>query len=258
MIVRALQPFGAEITGVALDAVAPADVPALQRLIAVNRVVVFPAQAITDAALVQFLALFGPLTFTAGETPVAAEPQLNLVSNVGRTTPPRSVFHTDTSYVRRPPALTALRAVRVPAAGGCTLFSDQVAAAARLPGPVRAALGGRTVLHSLGSDPADGARHPLFRQHPLTAESALYLSTPARLSAISGVDERTSARLVAALYWHSIRRSLLYRHAWRPGDVVVWDNRVTMHKADHHGVAGDRILHRGLVLGEVPIAAAAA
>lgn len=63
------------------------------------------------------------MTFTEGETPVAGFPDLNVISNVGRT-PPRSVFHVDTSYVRRPPAYTALRAVQIPAQGGETLFTS--------------------------------------------------------------------------------------------------------------------------------------
>ena len=70
---------------------------------------------------------------------------LNVVSNVGRTTPPRSVFHVDTSYVARPPAYTALRAVRIPERGGETLFTDQYRAYETLPGDIRTHLAGRTI-----------------------------------------------------------------------------------------------------------------
>ena len=89
----------------------------------------------------------------------------------------------------------------------------------------------------------------------MTGEVALFLSTPERCTALSGVDDVTSARAIAALYRHSIRPANLYRHDWRAGDVVLWDGRVTMHRADHDGVAGDRVLHRGMVLGEIPIPA---
>lgn len=249
MIVRPLAPFGVEILGLDLGAPMPAArVDDLRERIARGRVAIVRNQTIDDAGLVRFLASLGELTFTPGEIPVAGVPDLNVVSNVGRTTPPRSVFHTDTSYVARPPSYTALRPVALPDAGGATLFSDQVAVASGLSPRARAWLAGRTVLHV-------EIRHPLFRRHPLTGEVALYLSTPERCTQLSGVDERTSARVIAALYHRSTRPSALYRHTWRAGDLVIWDNRVTMHRADHAAVAGDRVLHRGMVRGEFPIPA---
>lgn len=256
MRVRALQPFGVEITGMQLCAVDPQRARELSATIARGRVAVFRDQRAGDDAFVRFLRMLGELTFTHGETPVDGSPDLNIVSNVGRTTPPRSVFHTDTSFVARPPAFTALRAVRLPRSGGSTVFSDQVRAAQRIPTRFMQALAGRTVRHGFtAAEGAAAARHPLLRQHPVTHEVALFLSTPERCSALSGADDATSARVIAALYRHSIRSAGLYRHAWRPGDIVIWDDRLTMHRADHEGVVDDRVLHRGLVMGEVPIPA---
>jgi taurine dioxygenase len=99
-----------------------------------------------------------------------------------------------------------------------------------------------------------GTRHPLFRRHPITGDVSLYLSTPERCTDLSGMDVPTSRRVVAALYRHSIRPSKLYRHDWQAEDILVWDNRVTMHRADHGQVVGDRVLHRGMVQGEAPLA----
>ena len=90
--------------------------------------------------------------------------------------------------------------------------------------------------------------HPLFQRHPISGRLALFLSTPARCQAITGLPDDTAKRVIKALYRHSIRPSRLYRHAWQPGDVLVWDNRCTMHRADHAQVSSDRVLHRGLVL----------
>lgn len=252
-----LEPFGVEISGFQITTASSSDVDGLVSLVSRHRVAVFRDQVADDRAFVRFLGLLGELTFTQGETPVEDAPDLNIVSNVGRTVPPRSVFHTDTSYVERPPAFTALRAVRLPESGGSTLFSDQVLAAKRLPTRVRKTLAGRTVRHGpTGVEGAvDSARHPLFRRHPVTNEVALFLSTPERCTALSDVDAATSARAIAALYRHSIRPTRLYRHQWRAGDIVIWDDRATMHRADHDDVAGDRVLHRGMVLGEVPIPA---
>jgi taurine dioxygenase len=255
MHVAALAPFGVEITGFRIASAGGSDAERLRDVIARGRVAVFRDQDAGDEAFVQFLRLLGELTFTDGETPVDGTPALNVVSNVGRPTPPRSVFHTDTSYVPRPPAFTALRPVRLPRAGGSTLFSDQVRAAETLPARVRRTLDGRTVLHQATGVAGGATRHPLFRRHPRTGEVALYLSTPERCRALSGVDDGTSARAIAALYRHSIRAANVFAHAWRAGDVLVWDDRLTMHRADHADVAGDRVLHRGMVLGEIPIPA---
>ena len=114
MIATVLDPVGVEVTGLALHEV---DHPAtgwLRHLLAEHGVVVLRDQAVDDAEFLAFLRRFGSPVFTAGETPVPGHPDLNVVSNVGRTTPPRSVFHVDTSYVARPPAYTALRAVTIP------------------------------------------------------------------------------------------------------------------------------------------------
>lgn len=251
MNVTTLEPFGVRVTGVALPP-APAVVPELRRLLAEHGVLVLPGQELDDDGFLAFLRAFGPLAFTAGETQVPGYPDLNVISNVGRETPPRSNFHVDTSYVRRPPAYTALRAVQVPARGGETVFSDQYRAFETLPDDVRADLAGRTITHvvtgvEVGEDDETAAEHPVFRPHPLSGRTALYLTTAARCAAISGVEPDRAAETVRFLLAHSTREDNLLRHAWAPGDLVMWDNGCVMHKADHSGVSGDRVMHRGMV-----------
>jgi taurine dioxygenase len=250
----ALSPVGVEITDFALaDADAdPAIVITLRRLLADHGVAVLRNQHVDDPGFLAFLKGFGPLTFSTGETPVDGFPDLNLISNVGRVTPPRSVFHVDTSYVRNPPAYTALRAVRIPEQGGETLFTNQYRAFETLPGNIRAELEGRMVRHvvtglDLGDDDETSADHPIFRRHPLTGRTALYLSTPQRCVSISGLRPEESTRMIEFLYDHSTAAENTYRHAWAPGDVVMWDNGCVLHRADHAGVVGDRVMHRGMV-----------
>ncbi len=257
MQTTALEPFGMAVTGLEIGALGQHDIAPVRRLIAAHRVVVFRDQSADDVAFIRFLRALGELTFTRGETPVTGAPELNIVSNVGRETPPRSVFHTDTSYVACPPAFTALRPVMLPDDGGATLFSDQVAAAHALPKTLRRILAGCRVLHQATglADQSEAHWHPLLRRHPLTGETALYLSTAERCVALSDMPQPRARRLIGALYRRSIRPAGLYRHYWRTGDILVWDNRVTMHRADHDGVVGDRVLHRGMVLGEAPLAA---
>lgn len=252
---RPLSPFGVEANEIQIAEIADKDLVDLKQAIANHGFVVFRKQAVNDAEFVAFLSRLGPMTFTLGETPVSHQPELNVVTNIGRDRPPRSVFHTDTSYVASPPAFTALRAVTIPASGGATLFSDQYKAYETLPSTVKQQLADARVLHAIaGVTPAEPQEsqswHPLFLRHPLSDRIALFLSTPERCQAISGMVADEARRLVRLLYQHSIRHYRLYRHKWQPGDIAIWDNRCTMHRADHSRVIGDRVLHRGLVLAE--------
>ena len=250
-----MEPIGAEVTGLPLAGVAGEEVAALKALLADHGVLVLPGQDVDDVAFVAFLRQFGELAFTTGETSVDGFPeQLNVVSNVGRTTPPRSTFHVDTSYVTRPPAYTALRAVEIPASGGETLFTNQFRAYDTLPADVRARLEGRSIRHvvtglELGDEDETAAEHPVFRPHPITGRIALYISTPKRCAAISGLEAAEAEELIAFLFAHSTAEENIYRHAWSPGDLVMWDNACVLHRGDHAEVLGDRVMHRGMVAG---------
>ncbi len=253
MHIDVLKPVGVEITELPLTAVDAAAALRLRQLLSDHGVAILPDQEADDRSFLQFLRRFGQLTFTAGETPVEGYPDLNVISNVGRTTAPRSVFHVDTSYVRRPPAYTALRTVQVPERGGETLFTNQYRAYETLPADVRDRLRGRTVRHVVTGLPEDAAgaeteaEHPIFRVHPISGRTSLYLSTPERCVSISGLDDAEARDTIRFLYAHSTAEANVLRHAWGPGDVVIWDNGVVLHRADHADVRGDRVMHRGMV-----------
>lgn len=206
-----------------------------------------------DAAFVKFLAHLGPMTFTDGETPVSHQPLLNCVSNVGRSTPPKSVFHTDTSYVINTPAYTALRAVVLPQVGGDTVFSNQFLAYDTLPLTVRQQLASVRLLHKVSGLPTEHlvetqCWHPLFKVHPISGRTALFLSTPNRCQELSGFTKAQAQRFIRLLYAHSIRAYRTLHHRWQHNDLLIWDNRCTMHRGDHETVVGDRVFHRGMVL----------
>jgi taurine dioxygenase len=246
------QPIGATATDLSIDSADAGTAAELRAALAEHGVIAIPDQDIDDEAFVRFLRLFGDLTFTVGETPVPDQPDLNVISNVGRTTPPRSNWHTDTSYVSQPPSYTALRAVAVPEEGGATLFTNQYRALETLPDDVRAAIDGRAITHvvtglDLDEDAETQADHPIVRPHPITGRPSLYMSTPARCHAVSGLDDDDAGALVDRLFAHSTRDDNAFRHAWSPGDVVIWDNACVLHKADHRAVVGDRVMHRGMV-----------
>ncbi|MCV7419595.1 TauD/TfdA family dioxygenase [Mycobacterium yunnanensis] len=247
-----LTPVGVEVTDARIDDLDDHEIESLRVALAAHGVVIMPDQEADDEAFLRFVRRFGETVFTVGETPVPGRPELNVVTNVGRTRPPRSSFHTDTSYISNPPAYTALRAVSVPERGGQTLFTNQYAAYSTLPTRMRTMLEGRTITHVVTGVTPDGrqesaATHPIFLQHPVSGRTALYMSTPERCSEVSGMAPGLAAETVAYLFEHSTREENVYRHSWAPGDVVMWDNRCVLHKADHDGVVGDRVLHRGMV-----------
>lgn len=248
MRLRLLEPLGVVVEEVGL---AEVDVEEARELLAMHGVLVLPeAGHAGDAAFVAFLRRFGPLAFTVGEVPLPGHPELNETRNTGKTTPPRSVFHVDTAYVSDPPAYTALRAVRVPERGGATVFSDQVRAAETLPTALREQVAGLTLTHvATGVADRSSAEHPLLRPHPRTGRVALFLDAPERCAAVSGLDPAESRQLVTALLAHATAPANLYRHHWHLGDVVMWDNGLVMHRAEHEDAVGERVLHRGMVAG---------
>lgn len=248
------QPVGATVTGLDLRRPDADLVARLRQLLAEHGVLVLPGQQVDDTAFLDFLRSFGELVFTTGETPVEGFPDLNVISNVGLTTPPRSTFHVDSSYLRRPPAYTALRAVQIPSEGGETLFTNQYRAYETLEPGLRDLLAGRSITHvvtglDLGEDDEKAADHPVFRTHPVSGRTALYLSTPTRCAAISGMGAEQTQEVVGRLYAHSTAEDNTFRHTWSSGDVVMWDNGCVLHRADHAAVVGDRVMHRGMVAG---------
>lgn len=254
MLLQTTDPVGARIDGVDLRTLDDGEIGELEALLAERGVVVLTEQTLDDDEFTHFLTRLGPLFFTAGETPVPGHPDLNVISNVGRSTAPRSTFHVDTSYVAAPPAYTALRAVSIPSEGGQTLFTNQYRAYETLDEDLRHHLADRTMTHvatgvELTEDDEDHATHPLLRKHPVSGRTALYLTTPARCAAVSGMDADEAEALVARLYTHSTSPENTYRHAWAAGDVVIWDNGCVLHRADHSGVVGDRVMHRGMSVG---------
>ncbi|KIQ19902.1 TauD/TfdA dioxygenase family protein [Rhodococcus sp. MEB064] len=246
-----IDPVGVLVEDADVESLEPSQVEEIRTLAAEHGVVVFRAQTLDDVRFADFLRSLGEIVFTEGETPVDGHPDLNVISNVGRTTTPRSTFHVDTSYVAKPPSYTALRAVTVPREGGQTVFSNQYRAWETLPVDMRSDLADRTLTHvvtglDLPDDAESSAEHPLAALHPLSGRRSLYMSTPKRCASISGMTAEQTARTVQFLYDHSTAERNVYRHTWQPGDVVLWDNRCVMHRADHSGVVGDRVMHRGM------------
>lgn len=176
-------------------------------------------------------------------------------------------WHTDDSFMREPCSLTMLYGVVVPSRGGDTQFTNMYAAYEDLPAATRARIDPLKVIHKYSSSrklsristrPAEEmaampeATHPLVRTHPETRRKSLYLN-PNRMEQIVGLDRAESDRLLDELIAHATQPKYQYRHVWRRGDIVIWDNRCTMHKANADYPDGERrLMHRVIVAGTEP------
>jgi taurine dioxygenase len=176
-------------------------------------------------------------------------------------------WHSDDSYKAVPCSLTMLYGVEVPITGGDTQFVNMYRAYEDLPAEMRQKIALLRVIHKYDSS-RKGTRiaaltaaetqtvpdvaHPLVRTHPETRRKALYMN-PNRMEAVVGLERAESDALLDALIRHATQPTYQYRHQWRQGDILVWDNRCTMHKANGDYPAGARrFMHRIIVAGTVP------
>jgi taurine dioxygenase len=178
-------------------------------------------------------------------------------------------WHTDLTYYPKPCDMTMLLGVQIPPEGGDTLFCSLTAAYDALPADARARYDRMSAVHSynymrsikypdaapLSQEQLDRVRdvvHPLIRQHPVTGRRALFISEYI-IHNIVGMDIPASQALLAELVAHATSDCFVYRHRWRKGDLVFWDNRATMHKATpYDDVAYTRRMHRSMTAGDVP------
>jgi taurine dioxygenase len=199
-------------------------------------------------------------------------PQIHYISNQdkledGRVYIPGEGYHTDHSNDAAPPKATALHAVKLPATGGDTQFVNMYEAYDALPAETRQRIDGLQARHVYQSRFSErklprlpGERqhisdksviHPLVRVHPQTGRKALYIN-PIRIEEIIGVEQSEALALLDSLLEHATQERLQYRHKWKTGDVVIWDNRCLMHKANgDYPVEEVRYLYR-LMLKDEP------
>ena len=276
MQIRPLSPHtGAEVLGVDLgQPVASADRDAMYRAFVERSVLVVRHQKLTPHQLLDAVGLFGTV-FPQHNTRFALSdcPQIHYISNQdrfpdGRRYIPGEGWHTDHSNAARPPKATVLHAVSLPDRGGDTQFANMAAAYAELPSATRERIAPLLGIHVYQSShsarklmalkEADRERvpnavlHPLVRTHPESGVRGLYIN-PIRIEGVLGLDHREALPLLDELLAHGTAERFQYRHAWRPGDVVMWDNRCLLHKANgDYDMNQRRYLYRVMLQGDVP------
>jgi taurine dioxygenase len=262
--------LGAEVPGVDLRALDADTFAAIHQAWLDHQVLLFRDQRLTDADLVAFSRRFGDLDEApvqeTGQRFVEGHPEIYVVSNVvrdgvaiGSLGSGEAVWHTDMSYLPDPPKASVLYSLEVPSEGGDTSFCSMYAAWEALPGALRRRVEGLRVKHdgtynsggylrqgvTPTGDPrtSPGTVHPLVYVHPETGRRALYLGRR-RNAYVDGMSLDESNALLDDIWSQATREPLTWRHRWRVGDLVLWDNRCTMHRRDAFDPAARRVMHR--------------
>lgn len=281
--------LGADIEGVDLSKeLDAATVDAIKEAWFEHLVLRFRGQTLSDDDLMRFSAHIGELDWApiaAARVKVAGEDRyveaaregrqyVTIISNViengkaiGGLGAYESVWHTDMSYNPEPPSASALYALEIPPSGGDTGFANMYVACDTLPEDLRRQVEGRVCRHDASrnsagelrrgfkdvTDPREtpGADHPIIRTHPVTGRKAVFLGRR-RNAYIPGLELEESERLLDALWAHATRDELAWYQKWRVGDLVLWDNRCTMHRRDAFDPNSRRIMHRTQMKGDRP------
>lgn len=244
-----------------------------------HSVLVFRGQSLDPAEQLAFSERFGePEQHVLKQFALPDHPNVFVVSNVMENGKPKGAvragqfWHSDLSYMERPTLASMLHAKEVPEVGGDTMFASMYAAYEGLSNTMRRMLDGLRAVHdytyayeryfSRFSDrpPLTEAEislvppveHPVVRTHPGTGRKALYVN-PGFTRRIVGLSEAESDALLNFLFAHATQPAYVYRHVWRRGDLVVWDNRSTLHCAiADYNMGERRHMHRTSVRGDRP------
>jgi taurine dioxygenase len=277
--VKPLSPaLGAEIGGVDLrEDLSAATVAEIIAAWHSHLVLLFRDQSLTEDDQIRFAQHFGVLQKRTRPPEAINEaghtkyPQLTmLVSNIrengkliGSLPDGEMHFHSDQCYLEKPATGTFLYAIEVPSTGGDTLFLNMYKAYETLPAELKASVDGRKALNAYLYDSttraANGAKidfsehphyvQPIVRTHPDTRRKALYVNRLMTFT-VEGLDDEEGGALLNRLFDHIEQDQFIYAHHWRPGDLVLWDNRCTLHARTDFSDQERRLLRRYVVMGD--------
>jgi taurine dioxygenase len=268
--------LGATVNGVDLRDLSEATFVRIMDAWHEHSVLLFRGQTLTDQDLIAFSRRLGDLDWApvqeTGRRFVEGLPEIYIVSNVKVNGEPigslgdgEAVWHTDMSYLDLPPKASMLYALEIPPTGGNTSFCTMYGIYEALPQPLKDRIAGLKIKHDgtynsggyvrQGVTPTDdprqspGAVHPLVCAHPANGRRMLYLGRR-RNAYLVGLELAESEALLNELWSIADRREFSWEHVWRVGDLVLWDNRCTMHRRDAFDPGTRRIMHRTQVKGE--------
>ncbi len=251
---------GGAVTGLDLNQpVAEAEADRLRSALLQHGMLVFPGQHLQPAGQEDFARCWGkPLVvpYLAAHA-VPGHPAVLQVKNVGKANTVTESWHFDSAFFPEPPALTLLAAQVLPAVGGDTMWASVCAAHDALSDGMKQLLAGLRIRFCGTTVADDGTRqplvtaHPAVRTHPETGRRALAIGRVGEsVAGFEGMTEEESRPILDYLYRHASSPEFVYRHRWSPGDVVIWDNRSTIHYAIHDYGDAERTLNRVTIIRE--------
>ncbi len=268
---------GAEVGG--LDLRQPVDDETRKRLnraLADHVALVFRDQELTPKQFADAGRLFGtPMKQLLQQYHLPDCPEVGVVSNRdrdaagdGKILIRGTTWHTDHSNKEIPPKATALYSVNLPDTGGDTKFTNTAAAYDALPEETKSRIDGLKAVHTYlssrtprklpkrtGTEAKESppVEQPLVRTHPENGRKALYLN-PVRIEEFVGMEKEAGFALLNELMAHATEERFQYRHKWRLGDMVIWDDRCSMHEANmDYDMSQLRLLHRLMIEGTKPV-----
>jgi taurine dioxygenase len=256
--VRPLSPaVGAEVTGVRLgDELSDEIIDALFAAFHEHCVLAFPGQHLDPTRQQAFAAQLGtPLVvpYLAAHA-VPGSPAVLRVPNMGKAATLTENWHFDSAYFEHPPPIAILAAQELPDVGGDTMWANQYLAYEALSPAMQALLSNLRAAFTGTMPDDDGVRHdvvthhPVVRTHPATKRQSLAIGRIESVPRFEGMTDDESRGLLLFLYQHASRPEFVYRHRWRDGDVVMWDNRCLLHYAVHDHGDATRLMHRVTVV----------
>lgn len=252
--------IGAALRGVRLAELGDSEFEIIHTAFLDHCLLVFPEQFLSIDEHVAFARRWGEFSVSPFVTYLKSHPCVLPLTNRGKAAAVTENWHTDSAFLPRPPALNILSAREVPV-GGDTMWSNQYRAYERLSdgmknllAGLRAEYTGARLAAMVGSDDVPSSLHPIVRTHPETGRRSLYISRPVdSVPRFENMTEEESLPLLRFLYEHSTQPDNVHRHRWRNGDVVMWDNRCTLHYAVHDYGDQPRDIHRISIKGTAPV-----
>ena len=267
---------GAEVTGVDLSCAVDEEIrKRLNQAFLDHTVIAIRDQKLNAPQFLAAMKIFGEIFLQHNPRFAVPEcPQIHYISNQdkfedGRVYIPGEGYHTDHSNDSEPPKATALHAVKLPKTGGDTQFVNMYEAYEALSEEMKKRIDGLKARHVYESKYSErklprlaverskiasgSVIHPIVRTHPQTGRKAIYIN-PIRIEEIVGMPEQQALALLEELLAHATQEKFQYRHKWKIGDVVIWDNRCLMHKANgDYPVSEVRYLYRVMLKGDRPV-----
>jgi len=259
--------LGAEVSGLDIAAdLRASDVSAIENLWLEHKVLILRDQHVSTEDHLRFASRFGSLEVHPFAPSKPGYPEvLTVIANKFRRGN-ENTWHSDVTWRKEPSLGSILRAVEVPSSGGDTLFADMEAAYKGLDTTLRNQVDDLSARHDLaavaasvaGPDVADRLHaeyppeeHPVIRTHPVTGRRSIYVNA-AFTTEIVGLSPGESERVLALLYRQASVPEYQVRVRWRPGTVVMWDNRCVQHYAVSDYWPETRVMERVTIVGDAP------